>query len=82
MIMNNENKKLSRDRRRRIDRRNKTNDDMKLILKIIKTEKKKKNKSLDEIKQLEILLVRNKYANNTDKLASASKKINKIQVNN
>ena len=31
MIMNNENKKLSRNRRRRIERKNKTNDDMKFF---------------------------------------------------
>ena len=64
MIMNNEIKKLSRNRKKRIDRRNKINDEMKLFLNKIKTKKKKKNKSLDKIKQLEILLVRIKYANN------------------
>ena len=36
---------------------------MKLILNKIKTEKKKKNKNLDKTKQLEILLVNIKYAN-------------------
>ena len=55
MIMKNENEKLSRNRKRRIDRKNKINDDMKLLLKKIKTEKKKKNKNFDKIKQLEIL---------------------------
>ena len=42
MIMDNENKKLSRNRRRRIERRNKMSDDMKLLLNKIKSEKKKK----------------------------------------
>ena len=44
MIINNENKKLSRNRKRRIQRKNKINDDMKLLLNKIKTEKKKKKK--------------------------------------
>ena len=79
MIMNNENKKLSRNRKKRIDRRNKINDDMKLLLNKIKSEKKK-NKNLDKIKQLEILLVRIKYADKPDKLESSLKELNKIQV--
>ena len=41
MIINNENKKLSRNRKRRINRKNKLNDDMKLLLNKIKSEKKK-----------------------------------------
>ena len=80
MIIDNENKNLSRNRKRRIDRRNKTNDDMKLLLKKIKTEKKKKNKNFDKIKQLEILLVRIKYANNPNKIQSELKELNKIHV--
>ena len=80
MIMNNQTKKLSRNRKKRIDRRNKINDDMKLLLNKIKSEKKKKNKNLDKIKQLKILLVRIKYANNPNKLESALKELNKIQV--
>ena len=44
MIINNENKKLSRNKKRRIDRRNKINNDMKILLNKIKSEKKKKNK--------------------------------------
>ena len=80
MIINNENKKLSRNRKKRIDRKNKMNDDMKLLLNKIKSEKKKKNKNLDKIKQLEILLVRIKYADKPDKLQSALKELNKIQV--
>ena len=46
MVINNENKKLSRTRKRRIDRRNKINDDMKLLLNKIRTEKKKNIKIL------------------------------------
>ena len=75
-----ENKKLSRNRKRRIDRKNKINDDMKLLLNKIKTEKKKKNKISDEIKQIEILLVRIKYADKPDKLHSELKELNKIHV--
>ena len=78
--MNNENKKLSRNRKRRITRKLNMNDDMKLLLKKIKSEKKKKNKNLDEIKNLEILLVNIKYANKPDKLQSELKELNKIQV--
>ena len=78
--MNNENKKLSRNRKRRIERKNKIDDNMKLILNKIKTEKKKRNKNLDKIKQLEILLVKIKYADNTNKLQSELKELYKIQV--
>ena len=74
----NENKKLSRNRKQRIDRRNKINDDMKFLLIKIKSEKKIKN--FDKIKQLEILLVRIKYADKPDKLESALKELNKNQV--
>ena len=80
MIMNNENKKLSRNRKKRIDRSNKINDDMKLILNKIKSGKKKKNKSFDKIKQIEILLIRIKYADKPDKLENALKELNRIQV--
>ena len=80
MIMNNEIKKLSRNRKRRIERKNKFSDDMKLLLNIIKPEKKKKNKNLDKSKQLEILLVRINNADKPDKLQSALKELYKIQV--
>ena len=82
MIINNENKKLSRNRKRRIDRKNKLNDDMKILINKIKSEKRKRNKNLDKIKQLEILLVNIKYANDPNKLQSALKELNKIQVVN
>ena len=78
VIIDNENKKLSRNRKKRIERKNKINDNMKSLLKKIKTEKKKKN--LDKIKQLEIELVNIKYANNPNKLQSELKELNKIQV--
>ena len=73
MIMDNENIKLSRNRRRRIERKNKISDDMKLLLNKIKSEKKKKYKTFNKIKQLEILLVNIKYANDPKKLESALK---------
>ena len=75
MIMNNENIKLSRNRKRRIERKNKMGDDMIFLLNKIKSEKKKKYKNFDKIKQLEILLVRIKYVDKPDKLESALKKI-------
>ena len=78
MIMNNENKKLSRNRKRRIERRIKMDDKMKSLLNTIKYEKKKKNKNIDKIKELEIELVKIKYSNKPDKLQSASKELNKI----
>ena len=82
MINNNENKKLSRNKKRRIDRRSKISNDMKLMLNEIKTEKQKKNKNLDKIKQLEILLIIIKYANDPNKLKSVLKELNKIQIVN
>ena len=42
MIINNETKKLSRNRKRRIERKNKISDDMKFLLNKIKSEKRKK----------------------------------------
>ena len=82
MVINNEPKTLSRNRKRRIERKNKLNDNMKLLLNKIKSEKRKRNKNLDKIKELEILLVNIKYANNSNKLQSALKELNKIQVVN
>ena len=78
--MNNENKKLSRNRKRRIEQKNKMDNNMKLLLNKTKSEKRKRNKNLDKIKQLEKLLVNNKYAKNPNKLQSALKELNKIQV--
>ena len=55
MIMNNENKKLSRNAKRRIERSNEIDTDMKLILSKIKSEKKNNYKNIVKIKELEIL---------------------------
>ena len=82
MINDNENKKLSRNRKRRIERKIKMNIDTKLLLNKIKSEKRKRNKYLHKIKQLKILLVNIKYANDANKLQSALKELNKIQVVN
>ena len=46
-MTNNENKMLSRSRKRRIDRRNKIIDDMKLLINKIKSEKEKIYKIFD-----------------------------------
>ena len=77
--MNNENKKLSRNRKR-IERKIKMDDKMKLLS--IKFKTQKKNKEFDKIKLLEIELVKIKYANNPNKLQSELKELNKIQVVN
>ena len=82
MIIDNETKKLSRSRKRRIIRKSNMSIDMKILLNKIKSEKKKKNKKFDKIKQLEIPLVNIKYADKPDKLISALKELNKIQVIN
>ena len=74
------NKKLSRNRKRRNDRRIKIDDKLKSLLNKIKTEKKKKNKNIDRIKAIEIELVKIKYANNPNKLQSELKELNKIHV--
>ena len=80
MINNNENKKLSRNGKRRIERRNEINNDMKLLINKIKSEKKKKNKNFDKTRQLEILLVNIKHANDPNKLENILKELNKIEV--
>ena len=80
MIMNNENKKLSRNKKRKTERKFKMDDKMKLLLSKIKSEKKTKNKSIDTIKQLENELVEIKCANNPNKLQSELKELNKTQV--
>ena len=77
--MNNENRNLSRNRKRRIERRMKMFDNMKSILNKNRFEKKK-NKNFDKIKILEILLVKMKYTDNPDKLQAAPKELKKIHV--
>ena len=81
MIIDKENKKLSGNRKRRIERRIKIYDKMKSLLNKIKTKKKKKNKNFDKIEELEIKLVKIKYSNNPKNLQSELKELNKIQVN-
>ena len=66
--MNNETKKLTRNRKRRIKRKFKMDDNTKFLLNKIKSEKKKKNKNFDKIKLLGIELVKIKYANNPNKI--------------
>ena len=78
--MKNENKKLSRKRKRRIERKMKMDDKMKLILNEIRAERKKKNKKIDKIKQIEIQLVKIKYVNNPNLIESKLKELNKVQV--
>ena len=51
MIMNNENKKLSPTRKRRIDRKIKMDDKMKSLLNQIKSERKRKTKILMKLKK-------------------------------
>ena len=79
LIINNENKILLRNRKRRNERKTKMNDGMKILLHKIKSEKKKKKKNFDKIKQLEILSVRIEYADKTNKLERALKELHKIQ---
>ena len=59
--MNNENKKLSRNRKRRFERNIKKDDKMKSLLNEIKS--KKKIRIFDKIKELEIELVKLKKVN-------------------
>ena len=77
MITNNENKKLSRNRKKRIERKIKMDDKKKLLLNKIKTEKKNK---IFIKKQLKIELVKFRYANNPNKLQCEFKELNKFQV--
>ena len=55
-------------------------DKLKSLLNKIKSEKE--NKNFDKIKELEIDIVKIKLSNNPNKLQSALKELNKIQVNN
>ena len=55
---------------------------MKSLFNKIKTEKKEKNKSFDKVKEVEIEIVKIKYANNPNKLQSELKELEKIQVFN
>ena len=78
--MNNDIKKLSRKRKRGIERKIKMDDKMKSLLNKIKSEKE--NKYNDKIKNLEVELVKINYADNPNKSQSEFKKLNKFQVVN
>ena len=71
--MNNENKELSRNRKRRTEQKIKMDDRTKSLLRKNKTEKKTKYTNIDNIKNLEIELVKNKYTDKPGKLESALK---------
>ena len=55
-------------------------DDLKLLLNKIKSEKRKKIRNYDKIKQLEKIIVNLKYANDPNKKENALKELNKIEV--
>ena len=79
MIVNNENRNLTRSRKRGIERRRRVDDKMKSLIDKIKTEKK--NKNCHTKRELEIILVKIKYVNNPDNLQSELKNLKKILVN-
>ena len=56
------------------------NDEKKSLLNKIKTEKRKKNKKINKLKELGIKFVNINYAKNPNKIQSALKELNKIQV--
>ena len=78
--MNNDNKKISRNRKRRIEQKIKMDDNMKSFINKIKTEKKKKTKNFDKIENLEIELVKINYVSNPSRLKPALKELNEFQV--
>ena len=80
MTMDNENKKLSRSRKRRIERKFELDDKMKSLLNKNEFEMKKKNKTFDKIKILEIESIKFINAINPKQLPSDSIDLNKIQV--
>ena len=78
MILDNENKKLSR-YKKRIEKKIKMDDNMKLLLNKIRTEKKRK--ILIKLKIWKFFWLK-KYANSPGKLQSAYKELKKIHVVN
>ena len=80
LVIDNENKKISRNGKRTIERNVEKDDKMKTLLNNFKSEKKNKNKNIDKIKQIEMELVKIKNANNPKKLEPELKELNKIQV--
>ena len=53
---------------------------MKTLLNEIKSQKKKRNKNIAKIKELELELLKIKYLKKPDKLENALKELNKIEV--
>ena len=72
----NKNKKLSGNRNRRITRKFNMDNNMKLLLEKVKSEKKKKKINDNKIKKLEIELIKIKHPNNPNKLQSELKELN------
>ena len=67
MNLRNEKKRLPQNREKRIERKIETVGKMKSLLNRNKSEKKKKVKNVDRVKELEIELVKMKKAYNPDK---------------
>ena len=78
--MKNENKKLSRNRKRRIERKKKLDEQMKSLLNKNKSKKKKKKEIIDKAEEVEIELVRINYANNPNKIQSEIKDLKKFTL--
>ena len=74
MIINNENKKLSRNRKRRNERNIKMDGKVK---RLIDKSKYKKRKNKDKLKTLEIEIVKLKFANKPDKLENPLRELKK-----
>ena len=74
-IIKNENKRLSRNKKRRIEQKMATDDKMQFSFNKNKAEKKK----IDRFKQLENKLVKIKYVSNPNLLESKLKELNKNQ---
>ena len=68
MMMDNENKELSRSRKRKIERKIRIDERMKSFLIGIKTEKKKNYKNIKKIKNSKTELVKINYADKPGKL--------------
>ena len=82
MIMDNENKTLSRIRKRRIERRKKIDDKMKSLLKKLKLKRKTEIKLFINLKtkKLNCQLVKSKYVKNPNLLESNLKELSKDHV--
>ena len=80
MIINNENEKLSRNRKRITERKIKKNNKMNLFLNKFILEEKNKYKIIERIKQLEIELPEMKYVNNPNSLEFKLNELHELQV--